>query len=116
MIIPVLRHAQIRSWPTHDVGGRADYMTLADAMTREFAYDAHFATYSVPEIPGGSARKLWGIPLCPTAFGSPSQRSTSTDRVTCGHQNGGQLNDSSSIAWRGSIPGRSAMQRVAVGV
>lgn len=50
-MIPVLPSQAIRGWPKHDDGGRARYMPLAEAFTTRFKTDAHFAAYSVPEIP-----------------------------------------------------------------
>lgn len=48
--VPVLQQQDVRSWPVHADGGRAQYLPLADALARSFPSDAHFAAYSHPEI------------------------------------------------------------------
>lgn len=49
--VPVLRDRFVHSWPEHDDAPRVMYLTLADAFSLAWRTDAHFAAYSVPEIP-----------------------------------------------------------------
>lgn len=48
--IPVFRDKFARGWPEHAEGDPAHYMPPSRAMTEAHASDAHFATYSVPEV------------------------------------------------------------------
>ena len=48
--IPVFGTKKYKGWPEHPDGGRAVYTTLARAMSFRYSTDAHFSTYSVPEI------------------------------------------------------------------
>ena len=50
ILVPVLPNARLRAWPKHEQGGRAEYLPFADAMSRPYATDAHFAAYSVPSV------------------------------------------------------------------
>jgi len=49
-LVPTLRGALIKSWPEHEQGGFARYMTLSDMLTQEFKTDVHFAQYSCPQM------------------------------------------------------------------
>lgn len=53
-VVPVLATKFARSWPDHERGDPAEYVTTREAFSRRFTSDAHFAAYSVPEI----ARRL----------------------------------------------------------
>ena len=52
--VPVFATKFVKGWPEHPEGERADYMTIAQAMTKRFSSDAHFTAYSVPSV----ARRL----------------------------------------------------------
>jgi hypothetical protein len=46
-IVPVLRDAKCRGWPTHPQGAVARYTPLAEALSKDFPTDVHFAAYCV---------------------------------------------------------------------
>lgn len=57
-MIPVLSEKFARGWPEHERGLLARYMSVAHALTAKHTSDAHFATYSVPEVPRRLASPL----------------------------------------------------------
>lgn len=46
----ILPHRSFKAWPTHEQGGRALYLPLGEALTREWEGHAHFAAYHVPTV------------------------------------------------------------------
>lgn len=50
ILIPTLRGALIKSWPEHEQGGFANYISLSDMLTQDFKTDVHFAQYSCPQM------------------------------------------------------------------
>jgi hypothetical protein len=50
-MIPVFRNKYLRAWPKYEAGEPLEYLPLADALAREYPDDAHFACYSLPELP-----------------------------------------------------------------
>jgi len=53
-LVPVLADKRARAWPRHAEGGTARYVSLAEALTKPYTTDAHFAAYSAPDL----ARRL----------------------------------------------------------
>jgi len=48
--LPVLPHAEVLGWPKHNDAPEIGYVDAAEAFTRTWPSDAHFAAYSVPGV------------------------------------------------------------------
>jgi len=49
-LVPVLSQPNLKAWPKHPEGGHVPYLELREALSRNFATDAHFACYSSPGV------------------------------------------------------------------
>jgi predicted P-loop ATPase len=59
LLVPVMdRHAQ--GWPKNEIVPAIAYMPLGDALTKTHTIDAHFAAYSLPELPRRLTREAEG--------------------------------------------------------
>ncbi len=82
VLLPVLTHAKIRSWPTRPNGGRARYLSIAECMTTRFAFDAHVQQCSYPAIPRRLSKKLSSTRPTPTLSQPRAYRSGSSSSIS----------------------------------
>lgn len=50
LLLPVLPHDKIKGWPRHHNASEIGYVDAAEAFSRAWPSDAHFAAYSVPWV------------------------------------------------------------------
>jgi hypothetical protein len=51
LLVPVFRDARVMGWPGAAHAPAVTYLEAAEALTADHSSDAHFAAYSVPEVP-----------------------------------------------------------------
>lgn len=87
LLLPVLADKHARGWPEHETGRPALYLQVADALTRQWSTDAHFAAYSVPAQPRRLARpealaalaEQGGVPMVLAVFDLDAPDHKATD-------------------------------------
>lgn len=83
LLLPILRSAQVRAWPLHDDGGRAEYVPLGEALRRRFTFDAHTAAYSMPStrrrLNGLAPERLGGVRMALAIFDVDGKDHRATD-------------------------------------